>query len=191
MEPEQKREDGTLDHSRIMDRFLADVEKKAYRIALVSVRNPDDALDIVQDAMIKLVRKYAQRPDDEWKPLFYRILNNRIIDHHRRHTVRKKVMTWFSRTGDDEEYYDPVESAPGPSTAEPHRRVAINDAMVSLEQAVRDLSARQQQAFMLRTLEGLDVASTAAAMGCSQGSVKTHYSRAVHNLREKLGDHWS
>ncbi len=189
--PEQQREDGTLDHSRVMDRFLADVEKRAYRIALISVRNPDDALDIVQDAMIKLVRKYAGRPDAEWTPLFYRILNNRILDHHRRHTVRKKVMTWLSRGSDGEEYSDPVETAPGSSTTEPHRRVAIDDAMAALEQAVRDLSARQQQAFLLRALEGLDVASTATAMGCSQGSVKTHYSRAVHNLRERLGDHWS
>ncbi len=187
---EQRREGSTLDHSRSMDQFLAEVEKRAYRMAVISVRNRDDALDIVQDAMIRLVRKYADRPGAEWRPLFYRILNNRILDHHRRQTIRNKMLAWFSRNENAEEYSDPLENAPGPATIEPHRRMAIDDAMGSLEEAVRELSARQQQAFLLRTLEGLDVATTAATMGCSQGSVKTHYSRAVHQLREKLGDHW-
>jgi len=188
---EPQWEDRTLDRSRSMDRFLAEVEKRAYRIAVLAVHNADDALDIVQDAMIKLVRKYAERPAEEWKPLFYRILGNRILDHHRRGMVRNRVMTWFSRGNDAEETCDPVDRAPGPETAQPHRQVAIDDAMNALEQALQALSARQQQAFLLRTVEGLDVAATAAAMGCSQGSVKTHYSRAVHQLREMLGEHWS
>jgi RNA polymerase sigma-70 factor (ECF subfamily) len=172
-----------------MDRFLAGVEGKAYRIVQVAVRNEADALDIVQDAMIRLVKSYSQRPESEWRPLFFRILQNRLRDHQRHQGVRNRVLSWF-RPADDEDYADPVARAAAAEHVRPERQAAMDDTLAALQAAVSELPARQQQAFMLRALEGLDVAETAAAMGCSAGSVKTHYFRAVHSLRASLGEHW-
>ncbi len=177
-----------LDQRRVMDRFLSGVERRAYRIALIAVRNADDALDIVQDAMIRLVRSYADREESEWMPLFYRILQNRIRDHQRHQSVRHRVWAWFAKHDDHE--VDPVEQAPDPLTVQPDRQLALDDAMIVLDEAIRQLPLRQQQAFWLRTVECLSVAETAKAMGCSDGSVKTHYSRAVRSLRATVGAHW-
>jgi RNA polymerase sigma-70 factor (ECF subfamily) len=99
-------------------------------------------------------------------------------------------MVWFGRSGQDAEEYDPVAAAPDPIGRTPDEELANDEAMSSLEDAVRALPARQREAFMLRTFEGLDVAGTAVAMGCSEGSVKTHYSRAIHSLRDTLGVHY-
>lgn len=172
-----------------LNRFFAGVERRALRIAEIAIRNRDDALDLVQDAMIKLARNYADRPTDEWTPLFYRILQNRVRDWQRRQMVRNRVMVWFGRGNEDDDY-DPVAAAPDPVGRAPDQELENREAMQDLEQAVADLPGRQREAFMLRTFEGLDVAGTAVAMGCSEGSVKTHYSRAVHSLRETLGEHW-
>jgi RNA polymerase sigma-70 factor (ECF subfamily) len=171
-----------------LDAFLADVEGRAYRIVLLQVRNRDDALDIVQEAMIRLVRRYRNRPEAEWAPLFYRILQNGTRDWHRRHAVRRRVFSLFSRDVTDE---DVVESVPGPASDDPLGHLERDGAMQALAAALGELPARQREAFLLRNLEGLDVQQTAAAMGCSDGSVKTHYSRAVHRLRAQLGEHWS
>jgi RNA polymerase sigma-70 factor (ECF subfamily) len=171
------------------NRFFADVEKRALRIAEISIRDRDEALDLVQDAMIRLARSYSDRPEDEWTPLFYRILQNRIRDWQRKQVVRNRVMVWFGR-GNEENDYDPVASAPDPGGRTPDESLESAEAMATLESAIGELPARQREAFMLRTFEGLDVAATATAMGCSEGSVKTHYSRAVHSLRETLGEHW-
>ncbi|MEE9570206.1 MAG: RNA polymerase sigma factor [Gammaproteobacteria bacterium] len=182
-----QREDETLESRAEMEVFLRDVETRAFRIAVVSTRDADEALDIVQDAMISLARRYADRSVEEWRPLFYRILKNRIHDWQRRRIVRGRVMSFFG--GQEGEEYDPVAQAPGPSSENPIEALARSEAMEALEQALRDLPRRQREAFTLRNFEGLDVAETAAAMGCSDGSVKTHYSRAVHRLRESLGEH--
>ena len=186
---EQSTGTRALQQEQQLNRFLAEVERRALRIAEIGVRDRDDALDLVQDSMIKLVRKYGDRPSAEWAPLFYRILQNGVRDWHRRQTVRNRVMVWFGRgtSGDDE--YDVVAAAPDPIGRSPDEELQNSEAMVSLEAAVQALPARQREAFMLRTFEGLDVAGTAIAMGCSQGSVKTHYSRAIHSLRETLGEH--
>ena len=144
--------------------------------------DPDESLDIVQDAMLRFVRRYAARPSPEWRPLFFRIVINRVRDWQRRRGVRARVMQWF-RPGDR----DPVDEAPGPASAEPLAALVTGEAMATLEAAVGELPPRQQQAFVLRCLEGLDVAATASAMGCSGGSVKTHYSRALSALRRRLG----
>ncbi len=185
------RETAELDQRAAMDRFLAGVECRALRIAEIAVRDRDDALDIVQDAMIRLVRSYARRPEAEWAPLFYRILQNRIRDHQRRGTVRRRLFGWLERRQDDgDDPPDPVAAlADGPAAEPPHRQ-GLDAAMAALETAIGELPERQREAFLLRALEGLDVAETAAAMGCSAGSVKTHYSRAVHSLRATLGEHW-
>lgn len=172
---------------KAMDAFLAEVERKAFVIARISLRDDEDALDAVQDAMIRLVRKYASRPHAEWKPLFYRILKNCIIDQQRRRSVRQRFMAWLPISDDAP---DPVAEAPGRPVEQPDRQVELQDSMASLQQAIVALPARQSQAFLLRTMEGLNVAETAIAMGCSQGSVKTHYFRAVHSLRSTLGEHW-
>ena len=175
-----------------LNRFLADVERRALRIAEIAVRDRDEALDLVQNAMIKLARNYGDRSCDEWPPLFYRILQNGVRDWHRRQAVRNRVMVWFGRK--DEEGYDVVAAAPDPAGRAPEQELENEEAMASLEHAVRTLPARQREAFMLRTFEGLDVAGTAVAMGCSEGSVKTHYSRAIHSLRDRLEEHgpaWS
>jgi len=174
--------------SRALNQFLAGVELKAFKIAQAALRNEDDALDAVQDAMLQLARAYAGRPAEEWKPLFYRILENRIRDMQRRRTVRGRVLAWVPLRGDgDEEEPDLIAQAPSPDP-QPVRRLELDEAMGALEKALDALPRRQQQAFLLRTLEGLDVAETATAMGCSQGSVKTHYFRAVQALRARLGD---
>ena len=188
------REDFTgtkeLQREQELNRFLADVERRALRIAEISIRDRDEALDLVQEAMIKLVRNYADRSNDEWTPLFYRILQNGVRDWHRRRVVRNRVMVWFGRSTSDGGDYDPVAAAPDPAGRTPDETLQTEQAMESLQLAVAGLPRRQREAFMLRTFEGLNVAGTAVAMGCSEGSVKTHYSRAVHSLRDTLGEHW-
>jgi RNA polymerase sigma-70 factor (ECF subfamily) len=176
---EQSTGTRALQQEQQLNRFLAEVERRALRIAEIGVRDRDDALDLVQDAMIKLAQKYADRSSAEWAPLFYRILQNGVRDWHRRQAVRNRVMVWFGRGATGEDEYDVVAAAPDPIGRSPD----------DLEAAVHALPTRQREAFMLRTFEGLDVAGTAVAMGCSQGSVKTHYSRAIHSLRETLGEH--
>ena len=178
----------TLQREQELNRFLAEIEKRALRIAEISIRDRDEALDLVQNAMIKLVRKYSGRTSEEWTPLFYRILQNGVRDWHRRHAVRKRVMVWFGGSNDDD--FDPIAAAPDHAGRTPDEQLESREAMRGLEKALAALPQRQREAFMLRTFEGLDVAGTATAMGCSEGSVKTHYSRAVHSLRETLGEHW-
>jgi len=174
--------------TRALNQFLAGVELKAFKIAQAALRHEDDALDAVQDAMLQLARAYSDRPPAEWKPLFYRILENRIRDMQRRRTVRGRVMAWLPvRNDEDDDDYDPVAQAPSPEP-QPVRRLEIDEAVGALEQALQQLPHRQRQAFLLRALEGLDVAATAQAMGCSEGSVKTHYFRAVQALRGQLGE---
>ena len=181
----------TLSESRALDRFLASVERKAFRIAQIALRHDEDALDAVQDAMLRLARGYAARPEGEWRPLFYRILENCIRDMQRRRQVRARVMafTGWARSDGEEAPADPIEQAPDPGPT-PQVQAQADQSMQALEAALGQLPARQRQAFLLRSLEGLDVADTARAMDCSEGSVKTHYFRAVHALRLALGEHW-
>ena len=180
-----------LEQTRELDRFLAEIERRAFRMAQVALRDPDDAMDAVQDAMLKLARNYASRPSAEWRPLFYRILENGIRDLQRRRSVRKRFMVWLPgpKEDPDNEAQDPLENVADGGTSVPDRLMQ-GEAMQKLESSLRELPARQREAFMLRNFEGLDVAETASAMGCSEGSVKTHYSRAVHTLREQLGEVW-
>ncbi|MGH8287969.1 MAG: RNA polymerase sigma factor [Steroidobacteraceae bacterium] len=174
--------------SRALSHFLAGIEVRAFKIAQAALRHEDDALDAVQDAMLQLARAYSQRPAEEWKPLFYRILENRIRDMQRRRTVRNRVMSWLPfRAEADEDEPDPIAEAASNEPL-PVRRLELEEAMSALEKALAALPRRQQQAFLLRTLEGLDVAQTAKAMGCSEGSVKTHYFRALQSLRAQLGE---
>lgn len=184
--PRHATETHALD-TKALDRFLAGVERRALRIAEFGTGNREDALDVVQDTMMRLVQRYADRPAQEWGALFHRILQSRIADFHRRESVRRRWRVWF-RSG-DRDIGDPLENQPAHDGTEPDRRSDAEDMADTLEQALRGLPLRQQQAFLLRTWEGLNVAETAHAMGCSEGSVKTHLSRAMRALREQLEDH--
>ena len=171
------------------ENFLAGVEQRAFRMALIATRQRDDALDIVQDAMLAWVKHYLGHPQEEWKPLFYKVLQSRIRDWWRRAVVRRRVMTWFGQsTHVGGESRDMLATIPDPVAGDPAGVVAHRQALEKLLQAVERLPLRQQQAFLLRSWEGLGVADTALAMGCSQGSIKTHLSRALTNLRTAMGD---
>jgi len=183
--------EASLEQTTDLNRFLAGVERSALRIAEMAVRDRDDALDIVQGAMLRLARSYGRRPSGEWKPLFYRILYNGIRDSQRRRKVRSRIFGFFpgQRQDEDGEVEDPLDRV-ADAGPDPSQRVMAGEAMQRLEKALAELPARQQEAFALRCLEGLDVAETATAMRCSEGSVKTHYFRALHTLRERLGEVW-
>lgn len=178
-----------LEQYRELDNFLASIQIRAFRMAEVATGNRDDAFDILQDAMYRFVQKYSEHSRDEWVPLFYRVLQNRIRDWHRREKVLKRFRIWFGRPGDEPEA-DGLEKIADERAATPEQELHNARSMKILEQAIRKLPVRQQQALMLRVFEGLDVEQTAKAMGCTTGSVKTHYSRAVHTLREKLEGYW-
>lgn len=167
-----------------LDEFLADVERRAFRLAELALGHREDAMDAVQEAMIKLV-KYRNRPATEWPPLFWSILRRQLTDRHRRNAVKRRVMTFLGRHEDERE--DPLEMLPDPFE-DPARRHCDSAAWQALGKALRALPGRQRECFLLRELQGLNVAETAAAMGCSDGSVKTHLSRAMSALRDHLED---
>ena len=157
-------------------------------MAQFATGNRDEALDIVQDARLALARRYGGRGPDEWGPLFHRILQSRIHDWYRRRRTQHRWLAWLGTNDDDDE--DPLAALPDPDARRPEEQLGNTRAGTARETPPGALPRRQQQAFLLRAWEGLDVAATAAAMGCSEGSVKTHYSRAVHTLRDLLEDHW-
>ncbi|MCP5267098.1 MAG: RNA polymerase sigma factor [Burkholderiaceae bacterium] len=176
-----------------MSDFLASVERRAYKHALYAVRNEETALDLVQDAMIRLAEKYAERPAAELAPLFQRILQNVITDHFRRQKVRNLWTTLLSSLtveGDDggsRDALDTLEPEPGSQRAESASdQVERAQVLTIIEHEIRKLPKRQREAFLLRYWEEFDVAETASAMGCSEGSVKTHCSRATHTLAAAL-----
>lgn len=179
--------------SQELSDFLSQVERRAYKQAVYAVRNDHMALDIVQDAMLKLAEKYAQRPATEFPMLFQRILQNTIRDHFRRQKVRNlwtTLFSSFSSNDDNDDEHDPLETLS--STADegqdnPLRQVERGQTLAIIEAALQRLPLRQREAFILRYWEDMDVAETAAIMGCSEGSVKTHCSRAVHALAAVLG----
>jgi RNA polymerase sigma-70 factor (ECF subfamily) len=174
----------------VMDDFLASVERQAFRMAGFATRDADEALDIVQDAMIRLVKNYSTKPEAEWQPLFFQILQNCIRDWHRKKKVRDRWngLRNLWRGAEDEE--DPIQTLADPQGKHPGEHAALKDSAAALDTALKDLPLRQQQAFLLRAWEEMSVAETARAMKCSEGSVKTHYSRALHTLRDALEDHW-
>jgi RNA polymerase sigma-70 factor (ECF subfamily) len=172
-----------------MEEFLRSVERRGFLMARLALGNEDDALDALQDTMMRLVQRYATRPAQEWRPLFYRMLHNRITDARRRRKIRARLFGWMDRPAADDEQ-DVIGQLADPGAADPARVVAGRETAAAILAGVAQLPERQQQAFMLRCWEGLSTAETARAMGCTEGSVKTHYSRAVHTLRERLGEHW-
>src|SRR4051812_7846176 len=168
-----------------LESFLRGVERRALRMAEFATGNREEALDLVQDAMFGFVRHYGQNDRAEWQPLFWRVLDSRLNDWHRRQRVRAR---WWFRPANPEED-DPIAAAPDIREPGPLARLADSEASAALETALRALPLRQRQAFLLRMWEGLDVADTATAMRCSEGSVKTHLWRALANLRRALEEY--
>lgn len=168
--------------------FLRQVEKRAFRQTAYAVRDDHAALDIVQDAMLKLADKYASKPVEEYPMLFQRILQNTMRDYWRRQKVRNLWTTLFSSFGQPEdEDYDPLETIEVESAdSNPADQLERSQIMALIEKALAKLPLRQREAFVLRYWEELDVAETASVMGCSEGSVKTHCSRAVSALSTLL-----
>lgn len=173
-----------------LENFLRDVERRAFRTAEIATGNVDEALDIVQDAMLALTQRYRDKRADEWGPLFQCILHSRINDWHRRSRVRHRLFGWMParRDADDEE--DPLAAVVDAAALDPLVKLGQGIAARALVEHLKALPLRQQQAFLLRVWEGFDTRQTAAAMQCSEGSVKTHFSRAVAALRKQLEAHW-
>lgn len=166
--------------------FLKHIEKKAYRMVFMSVGGHADAIDLLQDSMLKLVVKYSDKTPSEWKPLFYRILSNKMTDWHRHQKLKNMLFFW--KPADSEESDDNwlVDEAKKMMVPEDELNKEQQQAVVLQE--LSTLSEKQRQCFLLRSWEGLSVAETAKAMECSQGSVKTHYFRAVGKLRSVLDE---
>ncbi len=173
--------------------FLEHVERRAFKQAVYAVRKDEAALDIVQDAMIKLAEKYGDKPAAELPMLFQRILQNTILDYFRREKVRNTWVSLFSSMGkrdggdDDFDILDSYEAEEGSARAESSAdQVERMQTLAVIEAEVQKLPSRQREAFLMRYWQDMDVAETAEAMGCSEGSVKTHCSRATHTLAEAL-----
>lgn len=168
-----------------MESFLASVERQAYRMAEIGTGNSEEALDIVQDAMFGFVRKYSNRPDEEWRPLFFRILQNKIRDWHRKAKVRKGLGLFWPFKGSD----NTIQDLQDHKEKDALNVLESSDSVEAMHAAIRILPLRQQQAFLLRAWEEFSVKETAKIMEVSEGSVKTHFSRAVTTLRESLKDY--
>jgi len=173
--------------------FLEGVERRAFKQAIYAVRNEESALDIVQDAMIKLSEKYGDKPAEEIPLLFQRILQNTILDFFRREKVRNTWVSLFSNIiprkdgNDDFDILENFESEEGSEASESSADKVEREQMLALiDSEIQKLPARQREAFLMRYWEDMDVAETANAMGCSEGSVKTHCSRATHALAKSL-----
>lgn len=172
-----------------MQEFLASIESRAFRMTQIATLNRDDALDIVQDAMMKLVQKYSDKPPEDWKPLFYSILQTRILDWHRRQSVRNRLRSWLWFADDESDSEDSLEQIADTLNQTPDKLLQDAEFSTALNLALSGLPVRQQQVFLLRLWEGLDIRDTAIVMKCSESSVKTHYARALEKLREQLQHH--
>lgn len=173
-----------------LEQFLAQTEQRAFRIVRYAVGHDEDALDIVQDAMFKLVRRYTNRPSAEWAPLFHRILQNGIRDYYRRQATRSRWFSWLDhfRSDHEDEGESLVDRYVDETSLDGEKQLEVDQSMSAVDAAVRSLPPRQQQVFLLRCWEGLSTKETAEAMGCSEGSVKTHYFRALNTLKKALTD---
>jgi RNA polymerase sigma-70 factor, ECF subfamily len=176
--------------SQELSDFLRDVERRAYKQTVYAVRDDHAALDIVQDAMLKLAEKYADNPVTEYPMLFQRILQNTMRDYWRRQKVRNlwtSLLSSFGAGKDGEEDHDPLDTIDvEDESSNPMVQLERSQTIKIIEKAIEKLPARQREAFILRYWEDMDVAETAEMMGCSEGSVKTHCSRAVHTLATLL-----
>ncbi|MBY0574079.1 MAG: RNA polymerase sigma factor [Undibacterium sp.] len=179
--------------SKELSQFLESVERRAFKHALYMVRNEESALDIVQDAMIKLSEKYGDKPAAELPLLFQRILQNTVLDFFRREKVRNSWVSLFSNitpNNQEDDNFDLLEnfaSEEGSQAAESTEQKLEREQVLNIiDEEIKKLPTRQREAFLMRYWEDMDVAETALTMGCSEGSVKTHCSRATHTLAASL-----
>ena len=169
-----------------LENFCAAVRPRAMRLALLETAgNAAAAADLVQDALMRLVAHYRDRPAEQWPPLFYGILRHRIVDWHRKRRVEKIVDFFFADGDDDDDGRAAWSSLADPADG-PEQRVASMQQVARVADALQRLSARQRQVFVLREVEELSIADTAQAMNISEGSVKTHHLRALSRLRDWL-----
>lgn len=154
-------------------------------MAFYATGDREEALEIVQDAMFKLVEKYAHKNEPDWGPLFTRILQNRIKNWYRKRTITQRWLQFFG--GGKEDEGDLEIHMPPDTRSDPVRESHDSKFIIALDGALKALPTRQQQVFLLRAVQGMDVKQTAFAMSCSEGSIKTHYSRAIHKLKDQLG----
>ena len=188
----------TFTHERALDQFLREHERRALRMAELGTRQREDAMDLVQDAMLGFVKSYAvsaakAAPRSDWAKLFFTVLDSRLTDWHRRQSVRNRFRVFFSgrsaadagssANSVDEDY---IRNVADTHTAEPDRIAMSTESAPAINKALHILPQRQRQAFLLRIWQGFDVAQTAEVMRCSEGSVKTHLSRALERLRTLL-----
>lgn len=170
---------------RDLENFLITVERRAFRIAQLATHCEADALDIVQDAMFKLASKYQHRPSEEWKPLFFTILESRIMDWHRKQTLKKKLFFWKKESHDDGHEDEQSEDS-RTALANPESEIMSEQLGEHLLNCIAALPLQQQQCFILRSWEGLSVSETALAMKLNENSVKTHYARALTKLKNQI-----
>lgn len=171
-----------------IDRFLQSVEKRAFRMAVVSVGDREEALDLVQESMIRLVRNYRNKNAQEWRYLFYRILQNQIRDWYRRQRVKNALFASPIPARDDDTHSITADDIAPADPTSPDNTLEMDHSIKVLEQALRDLPTRQRQTFCLRHWEGMSTQETAKTLKISEGSVKTHLSRAMAHLNEAISD---
>ena len=174
----------TQDQRQELADFYRQIEQRAFRMAVIETRQTSEALDLVQDAMESLMKKYLSRPSAEWRPLFYRILQNKIKDWHRRGRFR----SMFQSADSDDIDMNALEVKANVSQTTPEEQLTGDLSMQRLQTALNQLSVRQRQTFLLRIWEGFNEKETAQIMKCSKGSVKTHLSRAMQSLKNQLRD---
>ena len=171
------------DLNQKLDDFFRDCQKQAYSIAYLSVNNKADSLDVVQNTMIAFIKYYKNKPDDQWKPLFYRVLQNKINDHFR---GKKSWFQLFSQPSEHEE--DAVSPLQGEDHETPTDSYRSGEIIDQVSEAISHLPERQKQVVVYRLWQGFSVKETAKIMKVSQGSIKTHLSRALSQLKGQLGD---
>ncbi len=155
-------------------------------MAYIATAKHEDALDIVQDAMFTLAKRYADKSEDEWPALFHRIVQNKIRDRYRRQQVRQRIFFWQRNAQDAQQPTGEEQLEQGVDHEQPADVLQNAELSAAIEQALGELPVRQQQTFLLRAWQGLSVSETADAMQISEGSVKTHYSRALAALKQQL-----
>ncbi len=172
-----------------MGDFLASVEKRAYVMAKLATQNPDNALDIVQDTMFQMVKNYGEKPQEDWQPLFFRILSNKITDYHRKPGILAKMTQWFGLQSDRETQSEEAVSFLVCERQRPDQELQNEQLGTLLLQKLKRLPVRQQQAITLRMWQGLSIEETAAVMNVSAGSVKTHLHRAIQVMQAQLSEY--
>lgn len=184
------RDDAPTEAAReaALDRFLRGVERRAYRHVELSCLPGEDAADVLQEAMLAFVRHYRRHPQADWPPLFWRVLDSKLVDLQRRRSLRGRWFGWLG-LGEDEDGEDALAQLPDRHEPGPLARLGDGEATRALFEALRALPLRQRQAFLLRVWEGFDVARSAQVMAVSEGSVKTHLFRALQALRARLEKH--